>query len=92
MNPDDMPRYTSLVMLSHEEVRALKVRAIDSKDDGGATITPEEAGYAPFDVNAAYVSKYQPQAGGYYMRFRSGDQWFQEFSPADVFEQGHEAA
>jgi hypothetical protein len=68
MNDEDqseMPRYRS-----HKDVWALKIAAIDydgPPDDRishGATITPEEKGYAPFKVDAAYVSKHKPQAAG----------------------------
>lgn len=51
-----------------------------------AIITPEEGGYAPFTVDAAYVRKHQPQVGGYYVVYEDG---YKSFSPAAAFEGGY---
>ena len=68
----EMPKYKS-----HKTVWALKIQKIraDHEDaqregretDGSATITPEEAGYAPFKVDRAYMQKHTPTVGGYYV-------------------------
>lgn len=78
-NSAEMPRYRS-----HKTVHALKIASIDRvRDDGGARIVPADAGYAPFDIDAAYVGKYQPTAGGYYVVYEGG---YKSWSPAEAFE------
>ena len=87
----EMPRYKC-----HKEVWALKISAIEfdrtkadaenRETDGTATITPEEDGYAPFKVDANYVHKHKPEAGGYYVVYADG---YKSFSPADAFEDGY---
>lgn len=87
----EMPRYQS-----HKKVWALKIKAIDldsekaraedRETDGSATITPEEDGYAPFKVDAHYLRKHQPQAGGYYVVYDDG---YKSYSPAEAFEGGY---
>lgn len=88
----EMPRYRS-----HKEVWALKIAAIEfdadkaradgnRETDGTATITPVEPGYAPFAVDAAYVRKHEPKAGGYYVAYSGG---YKSWSPADAFEAGY---
>lgn len=51
-----------------------------------AIITPEEEGYAPFEVDDAYVQKHDPQVGGYYVVYADG---YKSWSPADAFEEGY---
>ena len=88
----EMPKYQS-----HKKVWALKIKEIvfdsdlakedgNRETDGSATITPEEEGYAPFKVDAAYCHKHKPQAGGYYVVYADG---YKSWSPADVFEEGN---
>lgn len=87
----EMPRYKC-----HKEVWALKISAIarDSdkareeqrETDGSATITPAEDGYAPFKVDANYMHKHKPEAGGYYVVYADG---YKSFSPAKAFEDGY---
>ena len=87
-----MPQYQS-----HKKVWALKIAAISyDKDaavadgnretDGSAVITPADAGYAPFIVNAEYVQRHKPQAGGYYVQYADG---YVSYSPAQAFEDGY---
>lgn len=81
---------------SHKEVWALKIASItfdsdiaketDRETDGSATITPAEEGYAPFKVDASYVRKHEPKAGGYYVVYRDG---YKSWSPASEFEDGY---
>jgi hypothetical protein len=52
----------------------------------GAMIVPEEPGYAPFPVDAAYLIKHSPVAGGYYVVYPDG---YKSFSPAKAFEEGY---
>ena len=76
-----MPRYEC-----HKQVWALKIAAIEHHPQGHATITPEEAGYAPFTVPMEYLAKHNPQAGGYYVVYEDG---YKSFSPAGPFERGY---
>lgn len=83
----ELPRYKC-----HKEVWALKIKAIEptfhegGMVQSGAMIFPEEAGYAPFHVEQAYVEKHQPKAGGYYVVYKDG---YKSWSPADAFEDGY---
>jgi hypothetical protein len=52
----------------------------------GAVITPEEEGYAAFPVSRAYVSKHNPQVGGYFVVYADG---YKSWSPAQAFEEGY---
>ena len=86
MGETEMPKYKS-----HKEVWATKIKDIlvkegeDSVNTGGATITPEEEGYGPFEVSREYVEKHSPEVGGYYVVYKGG---YKSFSPADAFEEG----
>ncbi len=51
-----------------------------------AMITPIEEGYAPFEVEADYIKKHNPQVGGYFVVYLDG---YKSFSPAAVFEEGY---
>lgn len=84
--PDEreMPRYKC-----HKEVWALKIKIVDIHESGsGATITPEEEGYAPFEVDADYIMKHSPFPSGYYVVYEDG---YKSFSPAEAFEKGYTA-
>jgi hypothetical protein len=76
-----MPRYQS-----HKKVWALKIKTIRHTEAGGAIITPEESGYAPFPVDDAYMQKHGPQEGGYYVVYDDG---YRSWSPASAFEAGY---
>lgn len=80
----EMPRYQY-----HKKVWALKIKTIASDGAQGVSgyiITPEEDGFGPITVDAAYLEKHQPRSGGYYVRYEGG---YESFSPADVFEEGY---
>lgn len=87
----ELPRYKC-----HKEVWALKIDAIHLDSDiaktenretnGGAWIYPEDKEYAPFEVDAAYVRKHKPEAGGYYVVYKDG---YKSYSPAQAFEEGY---
>ena len=81
----EMPRYRC-----HKEVWALKIAKLHADEldlaTGGATLTPAEAGYAPFKVGAPYLQKHKPKTGGYYVVYKDG---YASFSPADAFEDGY---
>ena len=86
-----MPRYRC-----HKEVSALKIAKIWLDRDtaakegrettGGATIEPAEKGYAQFEVDADYVHRHKPEAGGYYVVYADG---YKSWSPASAFEEGY---
>lgn len=75
----EMPRYQC-----HKKVWALKIKAVQSLD--GYRIIPEEPGYGPIPVNAEYMDKHRPKAGGYYVVYADG---YKSFSPAEAFESGY---
>lgn len=51
-----------------------------------ATLTFTDKGYAPLEVDAAYVMQHNPQPGGYYVVYKDG---YKSFSPAEAFEEGY---
>jgi hypothetical protein len=78
----ELPRY-----LCHKEVWALKIGALERVNDkGDYRLTPVDAGCVPFLVDHHYVSKHNPQPGGYFVVYQGG---YKSFSPADVFESGY---
>lgn len=88
----EMPRYRS-----HKIVWALKIGRIDPLPNPdttgrsaaasyGATITPTDEGYGPFEVPDTYMTRHNPQPGGYFVRYADG---YTSFSPAEAFEEGN---
>mgnify|MGYP006286778079 CR=1 FL=1 len=88
----ELPKYRS-----HKEVHALKIAHIEHLPNPdksgqsaaasyGAIITPEEDGYAPFEVSPEYIMKHRPQVGGYYVVYADG---YKSWSPAEAFESGY---
>ena len=84
----EMPRYQS-----HKIVHALKVaevrrrpRTDDEESDGAWMILPSEEGYLPIIVSDEYMTKHNPQAGGYYVVYADG---YKSWSPAEAFEEGY---
>lgn len=96
MNQQDCASRAMPGYQSHKKVWALKIEKIEFdrdldhnkgyETDGSATITPVEDGYAPFEVDHAYVSKHDPKAGGYYVVYDDG---YKSWSPAEAFEAGY---
>lgn len=74
----DIPQYRS-----HKTVRAIKIMALQINASGQAMIAPEGVEHASFHVNAEYVKKHNPKAGGYYVRYEDG---YESWSPAEAFE------
>ena len=75
----EMPKYQS-----HKQVWAL-----EPLPDGGLRITPEEEGYAAFDVDKQFVPLHdpaRPSIGWYYVVYEDG---YKSFSPAEPFEEGY---
>lgn len=77
----ELPQYRS-----HKTVRALKIQSIIPVMDGSATIIPEDDRFPPFSVDAEYVKKREPKAGGYYVVYQDG---YKSWSPAEAFEEGY---
>lgn len=89
----ELPKYKS-----HKEVWALKIKSIEwvanvldgqgenREADGSAMITPEEEGFAPFNVDQEYMQKHKPQVGGYYVEYEDG---YASWSPREAFESGY---
>lgn len=76
----EMPRYRC-----HKEVWALKIKSVETRDDG-VYIVPDDEGYAAFRVTWAFVEKHSPSAGGYYVQYGDG---YASFSPGKAFEDGY---
>lgn len=87
-----LPRYRC-----HKHVWALKILEVIPKDNPdlsgnsaaasyGATIVTDDKDRTPFDVSAEYVTKHNPQGGGYFVVYSDG---YQSYSPAKAFEEGY---
>ena len=82
----EMPRYRC-----HKEVWALKIAAVEdptkpgNESDGSRVLSFTEP-YAPKRVDADYVRKHGPKAGGYFVVYKDG---YLSFSPAEAFENGY---
>jgi hypothetical protein len=84
----EMPRYQC-----HKRVWALKIKGVvydqpprDGEPQGNVTLIPEEDGYSPVTVDAAWAEKHRPQAGGYFVVYDDG---YKSYSPANAFESGY---
>ena len=77
----ELPRYRS-----HKEVWALKIQKVEIDVNGMGFIIPTNSKYAPISVFSAYLTKHDPQAGGYYVVYEDG---YQSWSPAEAFEKGY---
>lgn len=78
----EMPKYQS-----HKTVHALKIKMIGLNEATGAgLITPDDVGFAAFEVDAAFMDKHMPAPGGYYVVYADG---YKSFSPAEAFETGY---
>ena len=85
-----LPRYRC-----HKEVEALKIKAIvnpnegiPEEDDGERLLNFSDDGFeaAVFLVDADYMRRHKPRAGGYYVVYKDG---YKSFSPAEAFEEGY---
>lgn len=83
----EMPQYQS-----HKKVWALKIAGLrhtgtpDQESDGSMWMDPEDDGYGPVKLDAAFMRKHEPKVGGYYVVYQDG---YKSFSPADAFEGGY---
>jgi hypothetical protein len=90
----EMPKYKSTKV-----VRALKIAKVEPTgkivcEDGkplprGATITPADERFAPFDVDAAFVQYHGSMVGGYYVVAANGRKLY---VPAAEFEDDYALA
>jgi hypothetical protein len=82
-----LPQYQS-----HKKVWALKIADLkhtgtpDQESDGSLLMVPENSDYAPIKLDAAFVRKHRPKAGGYWVKYEGG---YTSFSPAEAFESGY---
>ena len=53
---------------------------------GGALIVPADDGFAPFDVDQDYMTRHNPQIGGYFVVYQDG---YKSYSPQKPFEEGY---
>jgi hypothetical protein len=80
----ELPRYQS-----HKQVWALKIKSIEDPNnatDGSRLLYFEEDGYSPICVDSNYMTKHNPQVGGYYVAYADG---YISWSPAQAFEEGY---
>ena len=78
------PRYRS-----HKVVEAAKVEDITRLTDppGAAVLVLDSNGFSvEHSVPAAYVTKHDPQIGGYWVRYPDS---YESWSPAEAFEGGY---
>lgn len=80
MTEIEMPRY-----ISHKEVWALKIKNIYVKEDG-FYLVPENEKYAEIRILSSWLSKHDPQIGGYYVVYKDG---YTSYSPCEAFEAGY---
>jgi len=76
----EMPKYRC-----HKEVHALKIKRLYQGPDGYTWFEPEEPGYVVIRLPLEYVTKHNPQPGGYYVVYEDG---YKSWSPASAFESG----
>ena len=70
----------------HKEVHAFKITKVVLDVDGSALLHHNELYFLPKKVDAEYVQKHKPKAGGYYVRYADG---YESWSPAQAFEEGY---
>lgn len=73
----------------HKKVWALKIAHVEDNRDAGADgglLHINDGHFAPVQVDAAYLAKHNPEAGGYYVVYADG---YRSYSPAVAFEAGY---
>jgi hypothetical protein len=76
----ELPKY-----LCHKEVRALKIKEV-RREGGQYLLHFTEEGYPPIRVETAWVDKFGPTRGSYYVVYNDG---YASVSPAKAFEEGY---
>ena len=79
----EMPRYEC-----HKKVWALKIAAIETREDKSAVIAPADAGYGHFEVAAPWAERFKgtDEDPGYYVVYDDG---YASWSPSKAFEDGY---
>jgi hypothetical protein len=79
----ELPRYQS-----HKQVWALKIKSIEDPNNAtdGSRLLYFAEGYLPICVDGDYMTKHNPQVGGYYVVYADG---YKSWSPALAFEEGY---
>ena len=85
-----MPRYRC-----HKEVWALKIERVqldrddarvENRETDGSARLIVEGPYSTIRVDADYMRRHKPEAGGYFVVYKDG---YRSFSPAAAFEEGY---
>lgn len=77
----EMPRY-----ISHKQVWALEISAIEPACGERITVHFKDAGYAPVALPTEMWSRYQPIPGDFYVVYADG---YKSFSPRKAFLEGY---
>jgi hypothetical protein len=79
----EMPRYRA-----YKEVHALKIAAIEFAADGSAKIAPADVGYAVFETESGFRTKFHGDENdpGYFVMYADG---YVSWSPTAAFEEGY---
>jgi len=79
----EMPRYKC-----HKEVHALRIAAIETREDGSAKIMPADPGYAAFEAPDGWARHFQGDENdlGFYVVYADG---YVSWSPTKAFEEGY---
>lgn len=78
----EMPKY-----ISHKQVWAFKIAAIEINADKSAKIVPADKGYAPFNTKPGWAERFTSgDDPGYYVLYTDG---FASWSPTKAFEEGY---
>jgi hypothetical protein len=72
-----------------KDVWAIEIGTIIKNREGGATITPVNKEYPPFEVTPYYMRTHNPMSGGYYMEFTNGEL---SYNSAETFKADYELA
>lgn len=94
MSTKELPKY-----VSHKTVSAIKLELVIHRPNPditgkttagsyGGYLHPVDTSFSPIEVDAAYMTKHQPQPGGYYVKYEDG---YTSYSPAAAFEAGYTA-
>ena len=78
----ELPKYKC-----HKIVHGFKItKIVLDGEDGSAILYHDEKYFIPVKVDAEYVRKHKPQAGGYFVIYEDG---YASWSPAEAFESGY---
>lgn len=75
-----LPKY-----VCHKEVRALKIKDV-LRTNGKYLLSFVDDGYAAIEVSNAWVDRFGPTKGSYYVVYADG---YTSISPSNAFEEGY---